>query len=66
MGLDQTLYYGLSGPASNFGLSDPNTAYTYGLSLSESGLMKLVLLNFFNLVSYELYVVVIFRLNVVK
>jgi hypothetical protein len=51
---------------SHFGLSDPSTAHTYGLSLGQSGPMKLVLLNFFNLVSYKLYVVVIFRLNVVK
>lgn len=38
----------------------------HGPGLGRHGLMKHILFNFFNLVSYELYAVIIFRFYVVK
>jgi hypothetical protein len=41
-------------------------ACTDGLGLSRHSPIKPILLNLFNLVSYKLYIVVIFRLYVIK
>jgi hypothetical protein len=44
----------------------PAMTRTYGLGLGWHDPMEPILFNFFNLVNYELYVVVIFRLYVVR
>jgi hypothetical protein len=41
-------------------------ARTNSVGLCQHGLMKPILFNFFNLLSYKLYIVVIFRLYMVK
>jgi hypothetical protein len=52
--------------ASNSDPLDLSTARTHGSGLDRYGPMKPVLFNFFNLVSYRFYIVVIFGLYVVK
>jgi hypothetical protein len=44
----------------------PSTAHTHGPGLRRHCPIKLVMFNFFNLVSYRLYMIIIFELYVVK